>query len=744
MLNRRAFLKAGAASFPLPAVLKSVHRNDEWSTDSSAEVAGDGIAAGLIPLPQRLAPVDPATLPWQQRIHRVGQSNMTEHDPAVMDIERWADYWHTAGADVVFVSVTGILAFYPSKVKFHRHGKFLHGRDFFGECVFAAKKRGMRVVARMSPDLNWGDALEAHPEWAMRNADRSVQFSDEDSRLFQTCMFTSYMDEYVPDIMREVNSLYDVDCFYTNGWPPIGSLPECHCAVCSKLPAPNTPAYWRVFNERVLELWTKYDGIAKEKKHDSFFFANLGGNVRCGPNLDRLAQIAAWFQADNQGRTSGDPTIWGCSLQGRVCNAVMDGKFAANVTAAYSTGSVRWRNASKNPLEARMWLNETVASGMALYYHFVGSEAGFGEDRRWQQVGADYFQWAANHDRHLKPLRSLANIGVVIGQSTQLLYPGPGTVHSEDYMRDTTHGIYEALLRGRFAFDFVHEDRLNLDRLRKYRALVLPNIAMLSERQCKQIQEYVASGGSIMATFETSLYDENLTPRAQFGLGELLGISKARDVTGTNGNAYYARIERNHPILAGFSNTNWLPGAQNRVPVKPVQDPVLTVVPGFVAYPPELAYPPASHTDEPAVVLRELGLSRIAYFPGDIERTFWLTGHGDLLRVLHNTMRWISRDENVLQVEGDGFLELFAWETSPGYAVHLLNYTNPNAHHGWLDSICPLGPQGVRMKLPVGMKVKSVDLLRSGTRLPFRLEAEELRFVIPGIDDYEVAAITLA
>ena len=167
-----------------------------------------------------MASIDPATEPWQQKIRRVGQSNMTEHDPAVMNIEEWADYWHSAKADIVFISVTGILAFYPSKVKFHRHGKFLNGRDFFGECVAAAKKRNMRVVARMSPDLNWGDALEAHPEWAMRNKDGSVQFSDEDPRLFKTCMFSAYMDDYVPAIMREVNSLYDVDCFYTNGWPP--------------------------------------------------------------------------------------------------------------------------------------------------------------------------------------------------------------------------------------------------------------------------------------------------------------------------------------------------------------------------------------------------------------------------------------------------------------------------------------------------------------------------------------------
>src|SRR6201987_4798373 len=602
MLNRRTFLKNSAASLPLAAAIQTL-APATISAEPIADAAISSTVPKLMPLPARLAPVDPSTLPWQQNIRRVGQSNMTEHDPAVMNIEEGADYWHSAGADIVFISVTGILAFYPSKVKFHRHGKFLNGRDFFGECVTAARKRGMRVVARMSPDLNWGTALEAHPEWAMRHEDGSVLLRDEDPPLFHTCMFSSYMDDYVPAIMREVNSLYDVDCFYTNGWPPIGSLPSCHCAICSKLPPPNTTAHWRTFNDRVLELWHKYDAIAKEKNPDSFFFANLGGNVRCGPNLDRLGKTAVWFQADNQGRTSDDPTIWGCSLQGRVCSAVMDGKFAGNVTAAYSTGTVRWRNASKNPAEAKMWLNETVASGMVPYFHFIGSEAGFGEDRRWQKVGTDYFQWAKKHDAHLKPRRSLANIGVVIGQSTQLLYPGPAAAHAHDYMRETTHGIYATLLNGRFTFDFVHEDRLDLERISKYRALLLPNIAILSGNQCQQIRDYVLAGGSLMATFETSLYDENLQRRVDVGLADLLGIRKAGDVIGTNGNAYYGRIERTHPILDGFSNTNWLPGAQNRVPGKPVQDPVLTVVPGFGQLPPELAYPRVSHTGEPAVVL---------------------------------------------------------------------------------------------------------------------------------------------
>jgi hypothetical protein len=310
-------------------------------------------------------------------------------------------------------------------------------------------------------------------------------------------------------------------------------------------------------------------------------------------------------------------------------------------------------------------------------------------------------------------------------------------------MRETTHGIYETLLSGRYAFDFVHEDRLDLQRLRKYRALLLPNIAMLSDRQCQQLRDYVQSGGSLLASFETSLYDENLQPRADFGLADLLSINRAGEVIGTHGNAYYGRIERQHAILDGFADTNWLPGAQNRVPLKPVANPVLTVVPGFVQYPPELAYPPTPRTDEPAVVLREIGASRIAYFPGDIERTFWLTGHGDLLRLLHNALRWITRDERVVHVEGDGFVEMFAWETNPGYAIHLLNYTNPGAHHCWLDSVNPLGAQNVTMSLPVGVNARAVELLRAEQKVPFKMDANTLGFTIPRVEDYEVAAITV-
>ena len=208
IFDRRRFLKTAAATVPLVRMGETLG------------LTPSGVAESAVPG----AEVD---VPWQKTLRRIGQTNITEHDPAVLDVEAWADYWASVKVGAVFVSVTGIVAFYPSKVPFHRPAKYLNGRDFTGDLNDAAKKRGLRTIARYSPDLNWGDALAAHPEWFMRDEHGQPLPSAEAPELFQTCMFSAYMTDYFPAVMREVNSRYDVDAHYTNGWPPF-ALQECY------------------------------------------------------------------------------------------------------------------------------------------------------------------------------------------------------------------------------------------------------------------------------------------------------------------------------------------------------------------------------------------------------------------------------------------------------------------------------------------------------------------------------------
>ena len=165
-------------------------------------------------------------------MRRCGQINFNERDPLTLDAEAWMDYWASLKVDAVLLDGGGILAFYPTRVPFHHRSQFLGSRDLFGEMVAAAKKRGLRVVARMDCNFAYAEALRAHPEWFEHNADGSPRAHEECAWLYKTCMFSPYFTEQMPAIYREIASLYPVDGFFTNGWPSTGAPEVCACENC--------------------------------------------------------------------------------------------------------------------------------------------------------------------------------------------------------------------------------------------------------------------------------------------------------------------------------------------------------------------------------------------------------------------------------------------------------------------------------------------------------------------------------
>jgi hypothetical protein len=61
-------------------------------------------------------------------------------------------------------------------------------------------------------------------------------------------------------------------------------------------------------------------------------------------------------------------------------------------------------------------------------------------------------------------------------------------------------------------------------------------------------------------------------------------------------------------------------------------------------------------------VVRQTGKSRLACFPGDIERTMWRSGHTDLARLLQNSIRGFAGTNPPVTISGDGVIEAFAWD----------------------------------------------------------------------------------
>ena len=142
--------------------------------------------------------------------------------------------------------------------------------------------------------------------------------------------------------------------------------------------------------------------------------------------------------------------------------------------------------------------------------------------------------------------------------------------------------------------------------------------------------DFVTRGGSLVATYETSLYDEWGVERSDFGLADLFGVSFAGRREGPMQNSYL-RLEHEtapgHPLLAGLEDA---PRIINGVWQLEVE--AAGAVPESAADADSRRIPTCrwrrSTPRAPRPTCRRsscarLGAGRVVYFPWDIDRTFW-------------------------------------------------------------------------------------------------------------------------
>ena len=250
--------------------------------------------------------------------------------------------------------------------------------------------------------------------------------------------------------------------------------------------------------------------------------------------------------------------------------------------------------------------------------------------KRWLPVVEELYGWLYRNERYLRNTRPLARVGLVYSQQTAQLYGGDHA--HERFLEDYTLGYYQALIESRIPFEMVHDQLLDAEHTASLRTLIFPNIAVLSDAQCAQIRDFVARGGGIVATYETSLYDEHGERRRDFGLADVFGAS----FDGANGGIdarmqnSYLRLEtdpatgKRHPLLAGLEDAERIVNGVSRVHTRSTTgDPApLTLIPSYPDLPMEEVFPRVPKTDIPEAHVREAGRGRVVYFPWDIDRTF--------------------------------------------------------------------------------------------------------------------------
>ncbi len=697
------------------------------------------------------APV-PATPSWYDRPMRWAQLSFVEDDPGNYDQQFWLDFFQRIHADAALLNAGGCVAFYPTQIPLHYRSKWLGNMDAFGDLMHGCRKLGMNVVARTDPHACHKDVYDAHPDWLAVDENGKKRQHASDPDFWLTCALGPYNFEFMTSVHQEIMSKYMVDGIFTNRWAGSGM---CYCEHCQQnfhefsgldLPRttnPQDPAqrqYIVWHQARLFELWRLWNGKIQEINPNASYIANAGGGALSQLDMKTVGELAPTLLADRQGR-AGVVAPWAAGRSAKEFRSTLGRKPIAGIFSVGLEDKYRWKDSVQSGDEIRLW----VADGMAQDFRPTFTKFNAKPyDKRWFPVVEEIYQWHHANESYFRNEKSLARVGMVYSQQTAAFYGGE---HAAGTVEDPALGFYQALVEARIPFEMVHDHLLDREHTEQFRTLILPNIAALSTQQCGQIREFVERGGGIVATYETSLYDEWGVRRSDFGLASLFGASFAGSKEGPMQNSYLS-LEKDangqyHPVLAGFEDANRIINGIHRVHVTPAGEslsPPLKVVATYPDLPMEECFPRSPNHDA-GIFLRQIGAGRVVYFPWDVDRTFWEVLNFDHARLLRNSILWATNEPAPLSVEGAGVLDLAIWEQKNSMTVHLVNLTNPMMMKGPVREIIPISSQQVRIRVPAGRRVQKARLLVAGSEVPYRMDGGVIMIEVPSIRVHEVIAL---
>ncbi len=709
---------------------------------ASNEARADGGAARSLTRPD-----------WATRPMRWAQLTLVENDPEHYDPQFWLDYFRRTHTDGVSFSAGGYLAYYPTEIALHRRSTWLKDTDPIGTLVAGCRELDMTVIARTDPHAVHEEVYEAHPDWIAVDADGQKRRHWAMPEVWVTCALGPYNFEFMTEVHKEIMTRYQVDGIFSNRWHGSGM---CYCEHCQRnfaaahgMPLPRTtdpqdPDYrnyllWH--QDRLFELCALWDAEIRKINPHARYIPNSGGGATSDLDMKRLGELVPLLSADRQAR-SGLMPLWANGKNGKEFRAALGNKpVIANFNVGFEA-PYRWKDSVKDLAETRMWILDAIANGMRPRNSKFSATL---HDTRWLETVEEIYGWHHRVERYLRNEAPLARVALVYSQQTAKFYGGS---RARQKVEDHILGWYHALIEARIPFEMVHDRLLDAAHVDQFKTLILPNIAALSDAQCDQLRAFVARGGSLVATFETSRYDEWGQSRATLGLADLFGVDVAGAVEGPMQNSYL-RLEqdahgRYHPLLAGLEDAGRIINGVYRLPVQarePVVDAPLTLIPSYPDLPMEEVYPRVPRTDIPEVYLREVGAGRVVYFPWDVDRTFCEVLSLDHGRLLGNAVRWATNEAPVVEVTGPGVLDVTVWRQAGSLTVHLVNLTNPMLMKGPIRELLPVGEQVVRIKLPDGKQPARVHLLRADRTPAVVEEPGYLTVTVPSILDIEVVAV---
>lgn len=660
---------------------------------------------------------------WKQPL-RVVQTNLQVRDTGRIEPKRLAAQIRAMNANTLVFNVGGIYAWYPTKVPYHTRNDHLPaGRDLLEEVIDACHERGLRFVARFDFSKADDSVYQRRPGWFMRDARREPEIfglrrPGPWSLLMTTCPNGAYRNEAVAiPVLEEVMDRYRIDGIFFNN--PMYF--PCLCGYCRSL-----------YRERYGEEMPDDPGRFRPDWDDHCMRTNMerlyGAIKRKNPHMpmvlyydlfkdkvtDRLATSDLLCSEPQNILSRGHkniPEYWRPVLGIKLGRALGARPFGI----VHSCPGMEWRHTGLPVAEYKFWMSQIPAHGGQLWHSLTGVPDTI-TDKRILAAVTEINAMAEKMEPAMAGAQSCARTAILWNKNR------------------SAEGWAEGLLQKQILFDVLPEERLDAERLKPYRVMIVPEGCDYAEPLPGLLTDYVRQGGRLIL--------EGEIPHRCPGLFALAGIRPApMPVPGEPLAASYFRFEgEGNPLQRGLEETELVAHRGTVWYCEPEPDATVlaTLVPPFsppdsVGAPPERASMSVDRTDIPLCCLHRSGEGQVAYFPFSFSHLlleFRLEEHLLLLANLVDELAGEERPVRVTNVQG---LQLSAFRSERGMIVQLVN----GAGRRPLTTPIPLSHLALEVALEPGVAVERVELLLSGETPGYTLEGAALHIELPELKLWE-------
>ncbi|MBI5397208.1 MAG: hypothetical protein HZA91_18070 [Verrucomicrobia bacterium] len=257
-------------------------------------------------------------------------------------------------------------------------------------------------------------------------------------------------------------------------------------------------------------------------------------------------------------------------------------------------------------------------------------------------------------------------------------------------------GAYSALMRSGLPVVTLHRPRFEED-LAGFKVLMLANVALMSDAQVEAVRHFVRDGGGLVATHETSLYDEKGGRRPDFALADVLGVNYKTTLKSPGQDEPCASVEQ-----AGAETADWQPNGKS-------------------------------------VMTHRYGKGRIVYLPGRPDSMQCYNPSAQIERLFAKAVRWVAQGAVPVEVEAAGVVGVTLFRQPRRLIVHLVNHQRDSLFRS--DACEPVAKLSLRVRVPADCRVQRVRRLWENRDLPFEVRDNAVRVEVGRLDEYEAVAV---